>query len=234
MLLVAEVILATRSRYHSTSRPTTSAQLLLRQPRELLAQQTAAARNETARRVLKYSSHSIQPTPRRPRQHAEGRRVGHDREVGRAGHLGEAHAAAARERREGARVGGIERRGGDVDVVAAGQRGEERRHRHRLGARVPHADRPRRDARTAACPSPPGRLSSSACRFWSSVQSAVLVDERCGFDHALLFSGRTQVLVEARCDVGGEQLVDLHAAPAELLLVEIGDERLERRPAAFD
>ena len=63
------------------------------------------ARNETACRLLKYSSHRIQPTSGCPRQHAKGRRIGNDGEIGRAGHLVEAHAAAARERREGARAG---------------------------------------------------------------------------------------------------------------------------------
>jgi hypothetical protein len=72
---------------------------------------------------------------RRPRQHAKGRRIGHDGEIGRARHLVEAHATATRERGEGAGIGGVERGGRDVDVVAALERGEKGRHRHRLGAR---------------------------------------------------------------------------------------------------
>src|SRR5262249_13585262 len=63
------------------------------------------------------------------------RGIRNDGEVGRARHLVEAHAAAAGERGEGAGTGGIERGGGDVDVVAGLERGNEGRHRHRLGAR---------------------------------------------------------------------------------------------------
>jgi hypothetical protein len=71
----------------------------------------------------------------RPRQHAKGRRIGNDGEIGRARHLVEAHSAAARERCEGAGIGGIERGGRDIDVVAGLERGAENRHRHRLGTR---------------------------------------------------------------------------------------------------
>ncbi len=75
--------------------------------------------------------------PGRPGQDAEGRWVGNDGEVGRAGHLGEPHPAAARERGEDAGIGGIERRGRDIDVVARGQRGDEGRHGDRLRPRRP-------------------------------------------------------------------------------------------------
>src|ERR1700722_1055150 len=53
-----------------------------------------------------------------PGKYAECRGVGDDRQVGRTGHLVEAHTAAARERREDAGAGGIERRRGDADIVA--------------------------------------------------------------------------------------------------------------------
>jgi hypothetical protein len=72
---------------------------------------------------------------RRPGQHTKGRRIRHDHQVGRAGHLVEAHAAAAGERGKSAGIGGIERGGRDVDVVAGVERTDEGRHRHRLGAR---------------------------------------------------------------------------------------------------
>src|SRR5215471_15219889 len=70
----------------------------------------------------------------RPRQHAKGGRVGNDSEIGRARHLVETHPAAARERGEGAGIGGIEGSSGDVDVVAGLERGTEHRNRHRFGA----------------------------------------------------------------------------------------------------
>ena len=107
---------------------------LLLQPPQLPAQQMPRREMERHAAVEIFVAQNPADA-RRPRQHAKGRGIGHDGEVGRAGHLGEAHAAAARERGEGARVGGIERRGGDVDVVAVGQRGDEGRHGHRLGAR---------------------------------------------------------------------------------------------------
>jgi hypothetical protein len=62
---------------------------------------------------------------RRPRQDAKGRGIGHEGEIGRARHLVEPHAAAARERGKNPRAGGIERRGGDADIVAAGQGRDE-------------------------------------------------------------------------------------------------------------
>src|SRR5215471_2480377 len=70
----------------------------------------------------------------RPRQHAKGGRVGNDSEIGRARHLVETHPAAARERGEGAGIGGIEGSSGDVDVVAGLERGTEHRNSHRFGA----------------------------------------------------------------------------------------------------
>src|SRR5205085_9462954 len=70
-----------------------------------------------------------------PRQHAKRGRIGNDHEVRRAGHLRQVHAAAAREGLEDARAGGVERRRGDVDVVAALEHVEEHDRRHRLGAR---------------------------------------------------------------------------------------------------
>ena len=73
---------------------------------------------------------------RRPWQYAECRWIGDDGEIGRARHLVEAHAAAARERGENARAGGIERRGGDTDIVAVAQRRQERGYRQCLGARI--------------------------------------------------------------------------------------------------
>ena len=166
----------TRSRYHSTSSPTTRPMPRSRSRASCLR---SRCRGEkwNGMPLLKYSSHSTQPTPRRPWQHAEGRGIGHDGEVGRAGHLRQAHAAAARERRERARVGGIERRGGDVDVVAGVERGEERRHRHRLGARGAVRVGPG-DAHEMRGLRPSIRsLSSCACRFWSSVQRPCLFDE---------------------------------------------------------
>ncbi len=73
----------------------------------------------------------------RPGQYAKRRRIGHDDQVGRSGHLVEAHAAAAGKGREDAPTGGIERRGGDVDVVTVLQRTEKSRYGQRLGARGP-------------------------------------------------------------------------------------------------
>ena len=73
---------------------------------------------------------------RRPRQGAKGRGIGDEGEIGRARHLVEPHAAAARERREDARARGIECRGSDADVVAGVQRRNESRDGQRLGARI--------------------------------------------------------------------------------------------------
>ncbi len=107
---------------------------LVGQPLELSAQQLAGrkVKGHAAGEVF-VAQHPADA--RRPRQHAERRRVRNDREIGRAGHLVEAHAAAARERREDAGIGGIERGGRHVDVVAGLERGEESLDRHRLGAR---------------------------------------------------------------------------------------------------
>src|SRR5688500_15099533 len=49
-----------------------------------------------------------------------------------------------------------------------------------------------------------------------------------------LLAGGVKILVEARGDVGREQLLDAHAALRQALLVEVGDERLQGRAAAFD
>ena len=142
---------------------------LLGQPLELPAQQLP--RREVKRHAAVEIFVAQHPADAgRPRQHAEGRGIGNDGEIGRAGHLVEAHAAAARERREGAGIGGIERGGRDVDVVAA------RRARRGTPAPSPpwrarrRADRPRRARTSCSLSFSTWRLSSSACRRCSSVQ----------------------------------------------------------------
>jgi hypothetical protein len=72
----------------------------------------------------------------RPRQYAECRWIGDDRDIGRTGHLIEAHTAAARERSEDAGARGIERGRGDADIVAVGQRRDESGNREGLRARI--------------------------------------------------------------------------------------------------
>jgi len=107
---------------------------LVREPLEVLAQQLPGREMERHPAVeIFIAQHPADAA--RPRQHAKGRRIGDDGEIGRARHLIEAHPAAAGERGEGAGIGGIERGGRDVDVVAGLERGAENRHRHRLGAR---------------------------------------------------------------------------------------------------
>src|SRR6185312_11881061 len=51
---------------------------------------------------------------------------------------------------------------------------------------------------------------------------------------ALSFGRRAQIFGHSRADVGHEQLLDLHRPPREFLLVEMADQRLESRSAAFD
>ena len=107
---------------------------LVREPFEVFAQQLPGREMEGHAAVeIFIAQHPADAAC--PRQHAKGRRIGNDGEIGRAGHLVETHAAAARERGEGAGIGGIERRGRDIDVIAGLERGEESRHRDRFGAR---------------------------------------------------------------------------------------------------
>ncbi len=106
----------------------------VRKPLEVLAQQLPG-REVKGHAAVEVFIAQHPADARRPGQGAKGRRVGDDGEIGRARHLVETHPAAARERGEGAGIGGIERGGRDVDVVAGLERGEEGGHRYRLGAR---------------------------------------------------------------------------------------------------
>ena len=126
---------ATRSRYHSISRPTTK--------RRLFSASRASCRRRSWRGekwngtpLAKYSSHRTQPTPGAQ---------GSTRNVPGSGtmvRLGEPVISSRPmppprvNEAEDPRAGGIERRRRDVDVVAAAQRAEERRDRDRLGARI--------------------------------------------------------------------------------------------------
>src|SRR5215831_16769692 len=47
-------------------------------------------------------------------------------------------------------------------------------------------------------------------------------------------SGRAQIIGKTRTDARHEELVDAHPATGELLLVEIGYQRVQRRKAAVD
>ena len=133
-VLVVEVVLCDTQQIPLDLQADDAAEPHVRQPPEMLAQQLPG------REVKRHAAGEVfvaqDPADAgRPGQHAKGGEVGNDGEIGRAGHLGEAHAAAARERGEDAGIGGIEGGGRDVDVVAGGERGQEGRHRHRLGAR---------------------------------------------------------------------------------------------------
>ena len=117
----------------------------------------------------KYSSQSTQPTPgaQGSTRNVEG--SGTIVKFGERRHLGKAHSAAALERREGSGIGGVERRGRDVDAVTGRKRADEGRTVTALAREAPcgsaQARRTRRKLSFSTL-----RLSSSACRPCSSVQ----------------------------------------------------------------
>ena len=202
MLLVAEPILRRRAADTIRPRGRRRSPCPSRQAPQLLAQQMP--RREMKRHAAVEIFVAQDPADaRRPRQHAKGRRIGHDGEVGRAGHLGQAHAAAARERREGAGVGGIERRGRDVDVVAG------RRARRGTPAPSPpwrarrRADRPRPGERIAGSPARTRSLSSSACRRWSSVQRPCFSMKDC-----VVITPRANAGIGAHCGRSNPPLIN--------------------------
>src|ERR1700733_10665983 len=71
-----------------------------------------------------------------PWQNPEGRRVGHNGQIGRTGHFGQAHAAAGRERGENAGAGGIQRRRGNADIETFGQGRNESRNGQGFRSRI--------------------------------------------------------------------------------------------------
>jgi len=133
-ILVAQFRLRDAQQVPLDFQPHDEVHTLVREPLEVLAQQLPGREMERHAAVeIFVAQHPADAA--RPRQHAKGRRIGNDGEIGRARHLGETHPAAARERGEGAGIGGIEGGGRDIDVVAGLERGEENRRRDRLGAR---------------------------------------------------------------------------------------------------
>ncbi len=135
------------------------------------------ARREMKRRAVVEIFVAQDPADaRRPGQHAECRRVRHEGEIGRARHFGEPHAAAAGERGKYAGAGGIERRGGDADIVAAPQRRQKRRHGQRLGARIAVSVPPRQSDEMQALAFDPADDFGRKPRLLLTPQ-AVLFDE---------------------------------------------------------
>src|SRR3954453_21992659 len=50
----------------------------------------------------------------------------------------------------------------------------------------------------------------------------------------VVLAGRAQIPIQVRIDIGREELFDPHAPAREGLLVQVLDERFQRRPAALD
>ena len=107
----------------------------LRKPLQRVAQDLARREMEWSA-VIEIFVAQDPADPVGPRQDAEGRGISHNGKIGRAGHFGQAHAAAARERSENTGAGGIERRRGDTDIVTVDQCRNESRNGQRFRSRI--------------------------------------------------------------------------------------------------
>ncbi len=133
-MLVRQMLLGQPKQIPFDFEPDDAAHRSLLQPRELLAKQMAG--REVKRPAGTEIIVAQDPADiGLPWQHAKGRGIRHHDKIGRPGHFLQPEAAATRERREDAGTRAVQHRGGDVDIVTALERRQERLRRYHFGAR---------------------------------------------------------------------------------------------------